>query len=306
MNPALKSAVVALWLVTFAVGAASAQAARARVKQDGTTIWRAGFLNVATVVSAGTELEVVARSGDFLEVVLPAGQGAPRTTGFIVESAVELSGTVPDEAPSTLQADTAASARQPQRPRLPSIYGRSRLRVFGTAGYERFSARRTFDALFEAPGGPLYGAGAEYQTAGGIFVQGGVDYLQLVGQRVFVSDGEVFRLGIRDVVTILPVSATVGFRLVQGRLAPYGGAGFGRYFFRDDYAFADADAKKYQSFPSYHVIAGVEWWAARHVGAAFEAQYVRVPKALEGGVGADLGEDDLGGFQVRVKFLYGR
>src|SRR5689334_24272046 len=45
-----------------------------RVTADSATIWRPGFLSVATVVRSGTMLDVVGRQGDWLEVLLPGGR----------------------------------------------------------------------------------------------------------------------------------------------------------------------------------------------------------------------------------------
>lgn len=288
--------------------APAAAQARARVREDGTTIWRPGFLGIATVVGRDTELEVVGRFGDWIEVWVPARPGTVRARGFVAASAVLVVGDIPT--PADVPGRPAASARAAARGRVPpfrpSGFSRNGARAFITAGYGLFAARETFDAMFGAPGGPSYGVGAEVQASGGAFLSGSVDYFRLDGQRVFVADGEVYRLGVTDVVTILPVEVSGGYRAAAGRAAPYVGAGIGRYFLRDVYETADAAARAFQSFTSVHVLVGVEWWAARHAGVAFEVQYSRVPHALNGGVGADLGEDDLGGLIARVKVVVGR
>lgn len=302
---ALPGRVALTFLLAMLVASAASAQTRARVKQDGTSIWRPGFLNVATVVAAGTELEVVGRYGDWLEVLLPGQRDAPRTRGFIAETAVELSGPVPEGSVAAPGPAASMPGNRPLVPR-PSGFAANQVRLFASGGYGWFSARKSFDAMFGARGGAMFGGGVDVQAGGGIFAQVAVDSFRLDGERVFVNEGEVFRLGIRDDVTIVPVHVTAGYRVGRGRFAPYGGAGIGRHFLRDDYDFADADARKFQSFTSYHAVVGVEWWAARRVGTAIELQYSHVPKALDGGIGADLGEDNLGGMHVRAKVMFGK
>ena len=45
-----------------------------------------------------------------------------------------------------------------------------------------------------------------------LFVEGAFEQFKKTGQRVVVSDGEVFPLGIEDRVTINPITVTAGYR----------------------------------------------------------------------------------------------
>src|SRR5690242_18327866 len=80
-------------LVMLAALPAGAQT-RVRVLRDQTTIWRPGFVVVATVVKAGTELEVAGRQGTWYVVYLPSPPGT-RERGLVAEDAVQPIGGTP-------------------------------------------------------------------------------------------------------------------------------------------------------------------------------------------------------------------
>ena len=281
-----------------------------RVKSDLVPVWNPGFATIATTVSEGTVLESVGEQGNWFEVVVPGASQARRTTGFIAKSRVEVvSGTSP-----------AGSASQPARPETPRG-GRSSqtrpqprpgaatptFRIFGEAGYGRFAARQTFDAVLGSPGGSWFGGGVMYQRRSGLFVQGGVEHFGATGERVFVLDGTVYPLGIADTVSLTPVMAGVGFRSRAGRrLSAYVGAGAGVYLLRETSEFADPADNVKQTNGAYRGFAGVELPLARHVAAALEVQYTTVPDALTGNTADAFDEHDLGGAQVKVKLLFGR
>jgi hypothetical protein len=233
-----------LWLVIVAsaAGLASAQTpqtATLRVTKDQSIIWRAGFIQPATLVKAGTTLEAIARQGDWYEVLLPvsAANQTGDDRGFIAVSQVELiSGSVPrertvPEAPSA--GGTTAAAAEVSAP------ARTGLRAFGHVGYGWFMAHKTFRAIFDQPGALWYGGGAEFRHRTGVFVQAAIQNFRQTGERVFVFEDEVMKLGISDTVTIMPVNVTLGYRTTRGRGASYVGAGIGRYFYKEKFEFAD-------------------------------------------------------------------
>jgi hypothetical protein len=154
----------------------------------------------------------------------------------------------------------------------------------------------------------MFGAGAQVRFRGQVMIEGTVELFRKNGERVFVHEGEVFKLGIRDTVRIMPVSMTALYRERARRLAYYGGVGFGQYFYREDSDFADPGENIKQRFTSYHVVGGVELNAlSSMVKTAFEVQYTTVPDALgTSGASASFGEHNLGGVQLRVKLLVGR
>jgi len=124
---------------------------------------------------------------------------------------------------------------------------------------------------------------------------------------VFVSNGEVFKLGIRDTVRVLPVAMTVAYRERTRRFAYYAGVGFGKYLYKEDSDFADPGENISERFTSYHIVGGLELGALGVIKTAFEVQYTTVPDALgTSGASKSFGENDLGGLQVRARLLVGR
>jgi hypothetical protein len=87
----------ALTAVCLLVGvhAFAQQPARVRVVQGPAVIWLPGFAAPATVVPAGTELQVISRRDTWYEVLLPTRPTSDRQVGYIAASQVELIGTTP-------------------------------------------------------------------------------------------------------------------------------------------------------------------------------------------------------------------
>lgn len=313
----LRTVTLAALLVVCLAASALAQAT-VRVTSDRTTVWNPGFTTVATLVNAGTVLEVVGRDGTWYEVVLPGPSWQPRTTGFIAVSRVEVaSGTPPVEGASAAggAGAPAGDPRRRQRARQGQAAGARRpnapgpvpaLRVFGEAGYGQFTAKDTFNAVFGSPGGPWFGGGAVYTLRSGLFLQGGVEHFRATGKRVFVSSGTVYPLGIEDRIAITPLMAVAGVRTRGSRLAAYAGGGAGVYRLRETSDFADEADNVKENHPAYRAFAGVEWRLARSTAAAVEVQYTTVPDALTAGAAAAFGEKDLGGVVVKAKLLFGR
>lgn len=292
----------AAFLLLAAPSLLLAQAASGRVKTDHVSVWNPGFSTIATTVSAGTTLEIVGQQGNWYEVVLPGPEWQARQTGFIAKSRVDLvSGTPPA---------STAPARNQARSQTAASRGNSRAssRVFGEAGYGRFTAKETFDAVLGTPGGPWFGGGVFHQRPSGLFVQAGVEYFTATGDRVFVNNGTVYSLGLTDTITIMPVMGAVGLRKPYGRrgVALYAGAGAGVYLLRETSEFADAADEVKQTDAAYRGLLGVEWPLTRAVAAALEVAYTAVPNSLTGGVAEALNEHDLGGAQVKLKLLFGR
>ena len=285
-----------------------------RVKSDLVPVWNPGFATIATTVKEGTVLESVGEQGNWFEVVVPGASQARRSTGFIAKSRVEVvTGTSPAGSasqparPETPRGDRPSQTRSQTRTQPRPGAATPTFRVFGEAGYGRFAARQTFDAVLGSPGGSWLGGGVMYQRRSGLFVQGGVEHFGATGERVFVLDGTVYPLGIADTVSITPVMAGVGFRSRAGRgLSAYVGAGAGVYLLRETSEFADPADNVKQTNGAYRGFAGVELPLMRHVAAALEVQYTTVPDALTGNTADAFDEHDLGGAQVKVKLLFGR
>lgn len=298
---ALRQIVPALLLVALVAASASAQS-RVRVKDDGTSIWRSGFSTVLTVAAKGDEFRVVSQRDTWYEIVVPAADGRAETRGFIAKSRVEPIGSeaVPEFAPRQSVGSTADRSRRTTGTGVG-------LRLFLSGGYGRFSASETFAAVMGSANAGWFGGGIDVRMPGGLFVAGSVDRFKKTGERVFVFNGEVFPLGVKDTVTIVPLALTAGYGLnSRSAIRPYVGGGIGRYLYKETSPVA-TDEEKVDLHPTaYHALGGVEWRGDIGVSTAFEAQYTWVPDALTGSVANGFDEHDLGGLQLRVKILFGR
>ena len=90
-----------------------------RTTQDDTTIWTLGIPTVAAIVPAGTELEVVARRGDWYEVVIPPPTTVAKRIGRVLASQVEPVAASSPAAPSDAAPAGEAPAAAPDRPAAP-------------------------------------------------------------------------------------------------------------------------------------------------------------------------------------------
>jgi hypothetical protein len=294
-------------LFLLVAAAAFAQATTVRVTGNRVSIWRSGLLTVATIVDQGTVLEVVARRGTWLEVILPGIAGREEgQTGLIAIAQVELvSGSLPtDQAPAPPRPRSGVPGQAAIVSRAAAVD--TGLRGFFDAGLMSFLASETFKAILDRSQAPFIGGGVEFRTRERVFAQASVRWFRDTGERVFVDDDEAFRLGIRDTVTILPIGITGGYRFRGNRMIPYLGGGAGTYIFRETSAFADASENIEHSYASYHALGGVEWRGRSSVAVAVEAQFTHVPKALDGPAAESFEEHNLGGFEFRVKVVFGR
>jgi opacity protein-like surface antigen len=288
------------WIVCLLASLATAATAQttARVVRNESTIWQPDFRAAAAVVNTGTILTVVGQRDDWYEVLIPDNLRASGVTrGFIFKSSVDVSGRVPSSR-STWQTP----------PRAPESTGSGTVSVLGIAqfGYSQFTAQRTFEAVLGKASGNFFGGGAEVRIRNGLFVNASVERFTKTGERVFVADQQVFKLGIPDTITLTPMTLTAGWRFANAHATPYVGAGVGRILYKEVSSFADASENIDTRFASYHMLGGVEFrngWLA----TAFEVQYSRVPNALgTGGASAAFQESNLGGIVGRVKVLVGR
>jgi hypothetical protein len=288
-------------LVTLALLAAvSASAAgqgrvRVRVSRDQSIIWNMSSLTPITTVQSGTELEVVGREREFFIVRVPAAGSRSATTGRIAIAQVTL---IEGVAPTR---DTRPSDDDRVREPDLQVFG------FGQVGLQRWFAKDTFAAVLGSAQAPMFGGGVQFRVKGQILVDGSIDYFKKNGERVFVHEGEVFKLGIRDTVRVMPVAVTVSYREHTRRFGYYGGVGVGKYLYKEDSDFADPSENISARFTSYHVVGGVELGTGRTIKPVIEVQYATVPDALgTSGASKSFDETNLGGLQVRVKLLVGR
>jgi len=275
------------WALAAFAASASAQTS-VRVTRDQTTIWTADFKDTAVVLHAGTILTVVRRHGDWYEVRLPTAIG----TGWVLKSNVDTNTSAPR--PVARQSGPAMPA-----PRKLGIVG------IGQFGCVRFAAEQSFNAILGAAGGGFYGGGAEVRVTNA-FLSASVERFEKTGQRILVTDGEVFRLGIPDTITVMPIAVSAGWRIPRERATPYVGGGVGRILYTEQADFTEPSENVHSQYASYHVLGGVEF-RNEWVATAFEVQYTRAPHTIGlGGASAAFQETNLGGFVARIKVLVGR
>jgi len=266
-----------------------------RVTRNETAVWTADF-QTKVVVSAGTMLEVVATRGDWYEVVMPGDFRGK--TGFVYKTRVE--------------AETAATGSQAPRAPMPSTHAHVQsarpigVLGFGEFGYARFAAQQSFQAVTGQGGDAFVGAGGEVRVGPGFFANASINRRSGSGERVYVTAGEVFKLGVPLTVTLTPIAVTAGWRFTYDRMTPYVGAGVGRIRYQEHFSFEGTGEGVDSQFASYHVLGGVE---VRNgfLATAFEVQYSRVPDSIGvGGASAAFHETDLGGVTARVRVPIGR
>ena len=198
-----------------------------------------------------------------------------------------------------------------RRPAPPPLDTGVRVRAFGDAGIRWFTASKTFDAVFGSEIGPLFGGGVEVLWGRHLAIEGGILRYHGDGERVFVSNGEVFRLGIPATATVMPFMATVSYRFFQPRsqTIPFIGGGINWHRLTETSDFAAAGDDVSSTFTGFHVQGGAEWRLTRHVGIAGVGRWSSVPDALgtePSSAAKAFGESDLGGFDATVRIVIGR
>jgi len=183
--------------------------------------------------------------------------------------------------------------------------------VSAYGGYEawQMAAGDSFDAVFGTSQLGGFGGGVQVTDLWrGLFVRGGFATTSKTGERVFVSDGQVFPLGIPLKITLTPFEISGGWRVrtSRGRFTPYGGAGVLIMRYREESDFAESDENIDDSFTGYQVFGGVEVGLVPKLAVGAEVQYRGVGDALgAGGVSAEFGETSLGGAAFRVFVVVG-
>ena len=193
---------------------------------------------------------------------------------------------------------------QPQQ-RGPSPDQPLSVRVFAEAGMQTFVADDSFEAITGNATGAIVGGGGEV-LARRWFVRVGVSRYHAAGERVFLFEDEIFRLGIPLTVTVTPIEASGGHHFRQvWRLVPYVGAGMGSYRYTETSVLAEAENDEDRRHWSAHVLAGAEFVVWGRLSGAAEFQYTRVAAGLgDDGVSDVFDERDLGGFAGRAKLVF--
>jgi hypothetical protein len=199
----------------------------------------------------------------------------------------------------------SAQVRRTAPPAEPDVS----FRPFFEAAGEQFAAKQTFDAAFSGKSsGAFWGGGLQIDFRSGIFIELAASRFSKTGERAFVSNGQVFSLGIplRATVTPLEISAGGRFR-ISPRVIPYAGGGLTRYHYSETSDFSAAGDDVTADHFGAMVFGGAEIRVHRWIGVGLEAEFARVSGILgDGGISKAFGETDLGGTGFRVKVLVGR
>ena len=199
---------------------------------------------------------------------------------------------------------SAAHAGQAAPPKAPSPIG---LRAYAIVDLDALRAKDSFDAVFGTSQLTAFGGGVEVVDIWKhLFARVAATRARKTGSRVFVSGSEVFPLGIPLTMTMTPIEAGGGWRFASktgSRFTPYAGAAFLSMGYTETSDFAGAGENTSERFSGQDLFGGVDIGIVKWVSASAEVQYRRVPNAIgAGGVSQDFGEDDLGGFTLRVTF----
>jgi hypothetical protein len=216
---------------------------------------------------------------------------------------------------TVLAAAGATSAYAQGKPRLRATSSTPARSVeiggYAMLGNISFTAVESFDAILGTPSGPIFGGGARVGLPwGGLFVDLGAWRFHAEGERAFVFQDEVIRLGIPVDVKVTPIEISAGWQFRVRRLpelTPYvaGGLTSMRYQETSDFSAAGEDVD--ETFGGYHVLGGARYTITRWLGIAGEASWTTVPDAIGmAGVSEAFNESDLGGATFRFKITIGR
>ena len=207
----------------------------------------------------------------------------------------------------------AAALPLAAQPRRPLVIGADEapavsLRPFFLFSAEQAAAKQTFDAIFGESLRQFWGGGVQAAFRGGLYVEVAASRFERTGQRAFVSNGQVFQLGIPLTVRITPLEFSAGYRFrAAPRVIPYAGAGVARYAYVETSEFAESGENVDETHVGYLVLGGVEVRAHRWIGVSVDVQYTHVTGILGStGISGEFGEDNLGGTAVRARVLVGR
>jgi opacity protein-like surface antigen len=197
----------------------------------------------------------------------------------------------------------AAAAQAARTP--PSIEG------YAMFGGISLTAAESFEAIVGEPSGTIRGGGLRIGLGlGGVFFDVGAWHFQADGERVFIFDDEVIKLGIPVELKLTPIEISAGwrFRLRKlPRVIPYAAAGLTSMRYEETSDFSGPSEDFDGTFNGYHVLGGAEYKITRWLGVVGEGSWSTIPDAIgKAGVSKAFNDTDLGGTTLRLKITIGR
>ena len=179
-----------------------------------------------------------------------------------------------------------------------------RARLFVHFEGQAMTAKDSFDAVAGTSTLMGVGVGVEAQNVWRrLFLRGAISRFKKTGERVFVSDGELFRLGIPLEITMTPIEVGAGWRFSPlSGIVPYVGAGALFHKHREESPGDGSGDGVNETFTGMTLFGGVEVPVWRFVSAGAEVGWRKASVGSPGGAMAAFGEKDLGGVSFRVMF----
>jgi hypothetical protein len=197
---------------------------------------------------------------------------------------------------------------QPASVRRPGPKPKRGVDFYGAADFDSLAASQSFNAVLNKHKLWGYGAGLDVTNVWKrVFARVAVSYTSQVGSRAFVANGTVFSLHIPLTVVMAPVEIATGWRFApigkRGRYSVYVGGGLLLLRYDETSQFATSGDNVAKSLYGVTALGGMDVGITKHLIAGVEAQYRHVSSgAGVGGLSADFGEHDLGGFTARILF----
>lgn len=194
----------------------------------------------------------------------------------------------------------------PAAPKQNTPNSKEGLSLFIGGGYKDFMlASDTFDTLYDSSGKPVFAAGLKYDIEGGFFFGVEAGYISASGERVWVStDGTTIKTGITEDLTIIPLTAILGFNFIQtDDLSVYIGAGGGLYLVNTDCE-VDTYDRNESGFGFFGAV-GADFNLSESIYLNIEGRYDSLTGIIgDSGVPALFEEDNLGGITglLRIGF----
>ena len=174
-------------------------------------------------------------------------------------------------------APSSQPARRPP-PRKPPVG----VRAYGFYEFQALAAADTFNAVTGSSTTNGFGAGFEVtNVVRKIFIRATFAHAGKDGERVFVNNGQVFKLGIPLTVGMTPIELGGGWRTIvdrRGRYAIYVGAGVVFLNYSETTPSGTSDDNTSKTFSGFSVYGGFDRTFHKHLIAGVEGQYPRHPE----------------------------